>query len=623
MGFDLQLTLQQLESDLGSVPAASMDSFNFTSGVACAVCQDKHLVPFGSTWKYLDDGSDQGTAWQTNGFNDSAWKSGPAKLGYGNGDEATLVSCGPSVNSKNFTTYFRKSFIVTCLTNHPDLRVQLLRNDGGIVYLNGHIILWSDMGPGPTNYPVMPGYFTNWVWCNPGQGPSTYQTPASNMITGVDAAYLDELPVNTNFLVLGTNVLAAEIHKFSIDQWNPTLGFDLNLADLEFAPNADSGISNSPPTVSITSPTNGAIFASLTNITISATAADSDGTVMRVDFYNGATKLGDSGTSLTGPYNFVWSNVMAGSYSLMAKAVDNDSATTTSSAVNITVSVPTGGVSTIQLYDYNNAGYTIYATNNLLLNSVLTVSNAGQFITGDPTMATNIIGLLTNGTFGVANPNGDCPKQTLCVASPVGSATGILTYALNTNAYPSGYTVNSIVTYGGWQDNGRSAQNYIVSYSTVAAPNSFINIATVSYSPPATTPSCDRVTILNTSGILATNVAVISFAFVAQANGYAGYRELMAFGSPNGAGANYTINASVGPNGSIVPSGVVSVPSGNNQTFTITGNSGYIVTNVVVDGSSVGAPTSYTFNNVTAGHTINALFGLSADRRGSMPGRTE
>ena len=74
-------------------------------------------------------------------------------------------------------------------------------------------------------------------------------------------------------------------------------------------------------------------------------------------------------------------------------------------------------------------------------------------------------------------------------------------------------------------------------------------------------------------------------------------------------GTNYTITASAGSNGSIAPSGAVSVPSGSNQTFTITGNSGYIVTNVFVDGSPVGVPNSYAFYNVTAGHTISAFFG--------------
>jgi hypothetical protein len=77
----------------------------------------------------------------------------------------------------------------------------------------------------------------------------------------------------------------------------------------------------------------------------------------------------------------------------------------------------------------------------------------------------------------------------------------------------------------------------------------------------------------------------------------------------SGAITNFTINASAGANGSIAPSGSVSVGSGNNQTFTITANSGYGITNVVVDGSSVGVTNSYAFINVTAGHTISAFFG--------------
>jgi hypothetical protein len=69
-----------------------------------------------------------------------------------------------------------------------------------------------------------------------------------------------------------------------------------------------------------------------------------------------------------------------------------------------------------------------------------------------------------------------------------------------------------------------------------------------------------------------------------------------------------TISASAGPNGSISPSGAVAVNCGSNQAFTITPNGGFSVLDVLVDGSSVGAVTSYTFSNVTANHTISATF---------------
>lgn len=94
--------------------------------------------------------------------------------------------------------------------------------------------------------------------------------------------------------------------------------------------------SNAAPSVSITSPANGAVFASPATITINANASDGDGTVANVEFYNGTTLLGSDNTA---PYSFTWAGVGVGSYSLTAKAYDNASASTTSTAVAISVSV--------------------------------------------------------------------------------------------------------------------------------------------------------------------------------------------------------------------------------------------------------------------------------------------
>src|SRR5206468_10838783 len=70
----------------------------------------------------------------------------------------------------------------------------------------------------------------------------------------------------------------------------------------------------------------------------------------------------------------------------------------------------------------------------------------------------------------------------------------------------------------------------------------------------------------------------------------------------------YTITSSAGSNGSINPSGTVTVNYGDSQTFTISPSPEYSVADVLVDGGSVGALTSYTFSNVTANHTISATF---------------
>ena len=74
----------------------------------------------------------------------------------------------------------------------------------------------------------------------------------------------------------------------------------------------------------------------------------------------------------------------------------------------------------------------------------------------------------------------------------------------------------------------------------------------------------------------------------------------------------YTITATAGEGGSITPAGEVSVKEGASQTFAITASEGYAIADVLVDGQSVGAVDSYTFENVTANHTIAAVFTRTA-----------
>lgn len=94
---------------------------------------------------------------------------------------------------------------------------------------------------------------------------------------------------------------------------------------------------NTVPTVSITAPANNATYVAPASITINATAADANGSVAKVDFYNGTTLLGSDNTSA---YSFTWTNVAAGTYTIMAVATDNLGATTTSTAITITVTAP-------------------------------------------------------------------------------------------------------------------------------------------------------------------------------------------------------------------------------------------------------------------------------------------
>ncbi|MBN1188806.1 MAG: hypothetical protein JXA46_03560, partial [Dehalococcoidales bacterium] len=79
-------------------------------------------------------------------------------------------------------------------------------------------------------------------------------------------------------------------------------------------------------------------------------------------------------------------------------------------------------------------------------------------------------------------------------------------------------------------------------------------------------------------------------------------------GQSPGPGTQYTITATAGTGGSIMPSGDVMVDEGDNQDFIITPDAGYAIADVLVDGSSVGAVEIYTFTNVDASHTIEASF---------------
>jgi hypothetical protein len=95
-----------------------------------------------------------------------------------------------------------------------------------------------------------------------------------------------------------------------------------------------SVVVNEPPTVSLTSPASGATFTAPATVALAANAADSDGTVARVDFFQGSTLLGSDTSS---PYTWSWTNVPAGRYVASARAIDNRGAVTMSSAVTVVV----------------------------------------------------------------------------------------------------------------------------------------------------------------------------------------------------------------------------------------------------------------------------------------------
>ena len=158
----------------------------------------------GAEWKYLDDGSNQRTAWREPDFDDSTWESGRAQLGYGDGDEETVLSFGPNENQKFATTYFRKTFEVGDLTGAEGGRIRLLRDDGAAVYLNGQEIARSNLSSN-----------------------ATYSTYASGTIGGGAEDAFSAFDFDIDLLQEGTNVLAVEIHQRS--GGSSDISFDLEL----------------------------------------------------------------------------------------------------------------------------------------------------------------------------------------------------------------------------------------------------------------------------------------------------------------------------------------------------------------------------------------------------------
>ena len=163
------------------------------------------LVSAGSAWRYLDDGSNQGTLWRTTNYSETGWRTGAAELGYGGDGEATLLRSNRTDGTRIITTYFRKIFVVSNAWALTNVTLGLLRDDGGIVYLNTNEIFRSNM----TNDVV------------------DYNTRGLVAVSGADESTFFTTNVNPVLFVNGTNLLAVEIHQQSTN--SSDVSFDLYL----------------------------------------------------------------------------------------------------------------------------------------------------------------------------------------------------------------------------------------------------------------------------------------------------------------------------------------------------------------------------------------------------------
>jgi hypothetical protein len=144
-----------------------------------------------ASWRYAVTPTVPAPDWNQPGYDDAAWPSGPAQLGFGDGDESTEIGFGPNPNAKYLTTYFRTTF--TALAVPETLTLNLLADDGAAVYLNGVEVVRDNLPSGAL----------------------TATTRASSGRSGVDESTVRSFAIPPSSVQPGTNTIAVEVHQDS------------------------------------------------------------------------------------------------------------------------------------------------------------------------------------------------------------------------------------------------------------------------------------------------------------------------------------------------------------------------------------------------------------------------
>ncbi|MGI9244453.1 MAG: CotH kinase family protein, partial [Verrucomicrobiales bacterium] len=152
-----------------------------------------NIFDAGQDWKYLDDGSNQGTAWQLLDFDESAWVSGPAPLGFGGirdtPEFGTVISSGPAGGPRNITAYFRRTVEIPDPDRFTSFTFKLHADDGAVVYVNGTEVIRDRFDSGTD---------------------IRFDTLANS--AGNEGEF-DEFTVAAENFVPGTNIIAVEVHQ--------------------------------------------------------------------------------------------------------------------------------------------------------------------------------------------------------------------------------------------------------------------------------------------------------------------------------------------------------------------------------------------------------------------------
>jgi hypothetical protein len=177
-----------------------LPAISLSSNVAAT---DTVLFGANATWKYFDKGTVPGSGWNLPAFNDGSWAAGSAPLGYGNGTERMVVSYGSNSSNKYITTYFRKTFTISDASTISSLSIDLVREHGTIIYLNGKEIVRANMPTGTV-------------------GNSTFSAGCLN------APSSSTVVVDRSALITGSNNLSVEIHQCALNSTAIAFGLALH-----------------------------------------------------------------------------------------------------------------------------------------------------------------------------------------------------------------------------------------------------------------------------------------------------------------------------------------------------------------------------------------------------------
>ncbi len=170
-----------------------------TSAVVSAFVQTSAIletvaIASNSTWKYIDNGANQGSSWIGPAFGEIGWKTGQGQFGYGDLDETTVLLRTNASGTTNITFYFRQKFVLASGSSVANVRLNVLRDDGAVAYLNTAEVFRNNMPAGAISF----------------------QTFALNAINAPEESVYYPTNVNPLRLIPGTNVLAVEVHQQSL-----------------------------------------------------------------------------------------------------------------------------------------------------------------------------------------------------------------------------------------------------------------------------------------------------------------------------------------------------------------------------------------------------------------------